>query len=114
MPDIPTLYEYAGGLPAFEKLTEVFYGLVAKDEILGPVFKDMSPDHPKHVAAFMAETYGGGPLFSGDRSSNETIGEVFAHHLRRHLTEIQRRRWLDLIMDAADLVDLPNDPEFRS
>jgi hemoglobin len=38
--------------------------------------------------------------------------------MRRHLglaiTEQQRRRWVNLIMDAADEVDLPADPEFRA
>ncbi|WP_343036431.1 hypothetical protein [Chelativorans alearense] len=39
---------------------------------------------------------------------------MITHHLNRHLTEEQRRRWIDLLQDAADAVDLPDDPEFRS
>jgi len=42
MNNIPTLYEWAGGLPALEKLTKVFYDKVLKDELLYPVFKNIS------------------------------------------------------------------------
>lgn len=39
---------------------------------------------------------------------------MISHHLGRHLTEEQRRRWISLLLDAADEVGLPDDPEFRS
>jgi hemoglobin len=39
---------------------------------------------------------------------------MIMHHLNRRLTEDQRRRWIALLQDAADEVELPDDPEFRS
>ena len=39
---------------------------------------------------------------------------MVSHHLNRHLTEAQRRRWMNLILDCADEIGLPEDPEFRS
>jgi hemoglobin len=39
---IPTLYEWAGGMPVFEKLTDVFYKKVLQDELLEPIFRHMS------------------------------------------------------------------------
>ncbi|GLW05203.1 hypothetical protein Misp01_03330 [Microtetraspora sp. NBRC 13810] len=39
---------------------------------------------------------------------------MLAHHLGRRLREDQRRRWAALLMDAADEVGLPDDPEFRA
>jgi truncated hemoglobin YjbI len=36
--DVPTLAAWAGGLPAFEKLTESFYAKVPHHAILAPVF----------------------------------------------------------------------------
>jgi hemoglobin len=39
---------------------------------------------------------------------------MVAHHLGKHLTELQRRRWMDLFLDSADEIGLADDPEFRS
>jgi truncated hemoglobin YjbI len=39
---------------------------------------------------------------------------MLGHHLGKAITEAQRRRWVDLLVDAADDVGLPDDPEFRS
>ena len=38
MSEHPTLFEWAGGMPAFERLTEVFYRHVHADAVLAPVF----------------------------------------------------------------------------
>jgi len=35
-------------------------------------------------------------------------------HFGRHLTEQQRRQWVQLLIDTADEIHLPDDPEFRS
>jgi len=43
--NIPTLYEWAGGISAFEKLMDVFYKKVLNDPLLEPIFKHMSPLH---------------------------------------------------------------------
>jgi len=111
---IPTPAAYAGGLPAFERLTDHFYGKVRVDSVLAPVFAQMGAEHPKHVAAFLAQCFGAGPTYSGDGSENQALREMVGKHLGRHLTEEQRRRWVSLLMDSADEVGLPNDPEFRS
>jgi truncated hemoglobin YjbI len=39
---------------------------------------------------------------------------MLAAHLGRAITEPQRRRWINLLADAADEVGLPADPEFRA
>lgn len=111
---IPTVAEYAGGLPAFERLTAIFYGKVAEDAVLAPVFAGMTADHPQHVAAFIAQGFGAGPAYSGAGSENDAMREMVQHHLGRHLSEPQRRRWVELLSDAADEAGLPADPEFRS
>jgi hemoglobin len=35
-------------------------------------------------------------------------------HLNRHLTQEQRREWVALLLDTADELSMPDDPEFRS
>ena len=109
--DVPTLYEWAGGSDALNRLTQTFYDKVAKDPVVGPVFKTMSPDHPAHVAAFIGEVFGGPKIYSEKFGGHR---EMVMHHLGKHLTEEQRRRWINLLADAADEVGLPDDPEFRS
>ena len=36
------------------------------------------------------------------------------HHLARGITEAQRKRWVTLLLETADELELPTDPEFRS
>lgn len=109
--DVPTLYDWAGGSENLNRLTATFYAKVAKDPVVGPVFKAMSSDHPAHVAAFIGEVFGGPKTYSEQHGGHR---EMVMHHLDRHLTEEQCRRWISLLMDAADEVGLPDDPEFRS
>ncbi|MBL9038528.1 MAG: group II truncated hemoglobin [Archangium sp.] len=107
----PTLYEWAGGLPAFERLTAIFYQRVTADPLLGPVFTSMSAEHAKHVAVFIAEVFGGPAKYSAEHGGHPAM---IRHHLLRHLTEPQRSRWVALISACADEAGLPSDPEFRS
>ncbi len=109
----PTLYDWAGGMPAFERLTGVFYARVKEDAVLGPVFAHMSPEHPEHVARFLAEVFGGPPAYS-EHAGGRGHSEMISHHLRKGLSEEKRRRWVNLLLDCADEVGLPDDPEFRS
>jgi hemoglobin len=39
---------------------------------------------------------------------------MIRHHLNRHLTNDQRKAWLSLLLDTADELKMPDDPEFRS
>ena len=109
--EIPSLAEWAGGQPAFEKLTELFYAKVPDHPILGPVFAGMSPAHAKHVAAFLTEVFGGPKAYSDIGGSH---AHMVAHHFNRSLTEEQRRAWVALMLDTADEAGLPDDPEFRA
>ena len=110
-PPPPTLYEWAGGLPALERLTTIFYGHVLADPLLGPVFERMGAEHPGFVARFLAEVFRGPALYTAERGGHATM---IAHHLARRLTQAQRARWVQLLLASADEAGLPDDPEFRS
>jgi hemoglobin len=109
---IPTLYEWAGGREKLEQLTSLFYEKVKTDEQLSMLFADMSPEHSRHVAHFIAEVFGGGPLYS--ESNNRSHATMVQHHIGRHLTEELRQRWMHLLLETADEIGLAADPEFRS
>jgi hemoglobin len=108
----PTLYEWAGGQAAFEKLTEVFYAKVQKDDMLAEVFRDMSSEHAKHVAHFIAEVFGGPKVYTEHDKGSHAY--MVSRHVGRKLDDTKRKRWVQLIMESADEVGMPDDPEFRS
>jgi hemoglobin len=108
---VPTLYEWAGGMKTFTKLTEIFYEKVLKDPLLEPVFKHMSPAHQQNVAEFIAEVFGGPEIYSSEKGSHY---KMIQKHLGKNLTEEQRKQWVNLLIQSADEISLPDDPEFRS
>jgi len=107
----PTLYEWAGGAAAFERLFSRFYERVDTDEVLAPVFAGKDPQHAEHVAAWLGEVFGGPARYSTGHGGHRHMA---SRHLGRGLTEQQRRRWVALLADTADEVGLPGDPEFRA
>jgi hemoglobin len=108
---VPSLYEWMGGMAVIERLMTHFYARVPDDEVLGPLFARLSPDHVAHVAAFVAEVLGGPKTYGTQLGGH-------AHMIRRHaghaLSEAQRQRWMQLLLWSADDVGVPSDPEFRS
>ena len=107
----PTLYEWAGGMDAFERLTEAFYKRVREDELLAPLFAHMPDDHPHNVATWLAEVFGGPPAYTEGHGG---YPHMLSKHIGLGIGEEQRARWAQLIGLAADDAGLPSDPEFRS
>lgn len=107
----PTLYEWVGGQENLIKLTKEFYRRVKKDDILSEVFAEMDDDHPEHVANFIGEVFGGPKSYSEKHGGHPAM---IRHHLNKHLTETQRRRWINLLLDTYTDLQLPADPEFAS
>ncbi|WP_433873126.1 group II truncated hemoglobin [Saccharopolyspora sp. CA-218241] len=107
----PTLYEWAGGAPAFERLMEVFYREVLRDPLLAPLFARMSEDHPHHVALWFGEVFGGPSAYTEERGG---FAVMRAHHVGKGIKPEQRARWVALMLAAADEAGLPDDAEFRA
>jgi truncated hemoglobin YjbI len=79
--------------------------------VLEPLFRGMDPNHPKYVAAWLAETFGGPQTYTEKRGGYE---HMLAKHRNRGITEEQRQRWIRRMTEIADEVGLPADPGFRS
>ncbi len=108
---VPTLYAWLGGMKALEGLTTRFYERVPDNPTLAPVFAHMNTEHAKHVAAFLAEVLGGPSEYSAVHGGHP---HMIRQHLNRHLNQEQRREWVALLLDTADELKMPDDPEFRS
>lgn len=65
---VPTLHDWAGGTPALERLTTLFY---------------------EHVAMWLAEVFGGPDRYTRERGGYPAM---LGHHLGKGITEQQRRR----------------------
>ena len=108
----PTLFQWAGGFPALLRMTRIFYGkYVPQDPLVGPLFAEMSPDHPERVAAWLSEVFGG-PKFYSERYGG--YSRMISQHAGKCISEEQRARWVKMLCQSADDAMLPNDPEFRA
>jgi len=108
----PTLFEWAGGFPALLRMTRIFYEkYVSQDPLLGPLFAEMSPDHPQRVASWLGEVFGGPKEYS-ERYGG--YARMISQHLGKALTEEKRARWVALLGQSANDAGLPADAEFRA
>jgi hemoglobin len=108
----PTLYEWAGGRDAFERLMNNFYDRVEQDELISPYFPGgVSREHRDHVTLWWSEVFGGPAEYT------EKLGgypRMVNKHRDLAISPEQRRRFVTLMSLAADDAGLPDDPEFRS
>jgi hemoglobin len=109
--EVPTLYEWLGGAGPLKALIARFYEKVPADPLLAPLFADMPAEHSQHVAAFIGEVLGGPSYYSEHYGGH---ANMVRHHLGRGITDEQRKRWVTLLLETADELNLPSDPEFRS
>jgi hemoglobin len=109
----PTLFEFAGGEPAFLALATAHHARCLQDPELNHPFSHpgQHPQHVERLAAYWAEALGGPPLFSqscGDHSA------VLSMHAGNGDISDLGRRFAECFMRAADDAALPADPEFRA
>ena len=108
---VPSLFEWMGGEARLKALFAEFYRRVPADALLGPVFAGMDGHHAEHVAAFVGQVFGGPPNYTRDGGSHAAM---IHRHMNKHLTQEQRKRWVALLLETADDVGAPDDPEFRA
>jgi hemoglobin len=102
-----TIYEAAGGAPAFDDLVEQFYARVLEDPLLRPLFVSIPlSDHVHNVALWLGEVFGGAPEYTESRGGHAALIRA---HGSRGITEQQRARWVELMVETArdTLPDVP-------
>jgi len=110
--DVPTIYEWAGGREAFARWLNAFYDLVEDEPELAALFGGtVSEAHREHVTDWWCEVMGGPPVYTESRGGYE---HMLAMHRGLGITAELRLHFVTLLSHAADLVALPDDPEFRA
>jgi hemoglobin len=108
-----TIYERAGGLPAFVALARAHHARCLADPELNHPFSkdDLNPEHVDRLAAYWSEVLGGPPVFSGGLSDQAALLRIHAGH--GDMAELGRR-FVACFVSAADDAHLPEDPELRA
>jgi hemoglobin len=109
----PSLYEFAGGEPAFQALARAHHARCLADPELNHPFShdDLNPQHVERLGAYWAEVMGGPPVFSRRYSDHSAVLRMHAGN--GDLTDLGRR-FLDCFVEAQDDAGLPADPKFRA
>lgn len=109
---VPTIYEWAGGREAFARWLNAFYDLVEGDDLLAPLFGGtVTVEHREHVTDWWAEVMGGPPVYTERHGGYE---HMLAKHRDLGIDPERRLRFVTLLSRAADVAELPADPEFRA
>lgn len=108
----PTLFDFAGGQPAFLALATAHHRRCLDDPELNHPFShpDQHPQHVERLAAYWAEVMGGPPRYS--ESCGDHSGMLTMHAGNGDMTDLGRR-FVECFVHAADDANLPADPEFR-
>lgn len=106
-----TLFEHAGGEEGLRRFIENFYRSLLTDPLLHPLFGEGKASHVDNLTAFTAETFGGPDTFSKEMGGFPLLIEA---HRGLRIEEAQRRRFVELYMEAADAAGLPDDEPFRA
>jgi hemoglobin len=108
----PTLYDWAGGREALERMLNAFYDRVENDDLISPLFPGgVSEEHRRNVTTWWCEVFGGPARYSEELGGYERMA---SKHVNLGIAIEQRQRFVSLLSLAADDAELPADPEFRS
>ena len=110
----PSLYEFAGGEPAFVALATAHHARCLADPELNHPFShpEQHPQHVQRLAGYWAEALGGPPLYSQE-SAGSPPAVVTMHCGNGDISDLNRR-FLACFLQAMDDAGLPADATFRA
>ena len=108
----PSIYEFAGGMPAFLALAAAHHERCLQDpELNHPFSHEGHPQHLERLASYWAEVFGGPPTYSQSCGGHSAMLEV---HARMGAEDSLNPRFVACFMQAADDIQLPTDADFRA
>jgi hemoglobin len=107
-----SIYEAAGGAPAFARLAAAHHERCLADPVLEhPFSHGTKPDHVARLAAYWAEVFGGPADYSRDYGDHSGVLEIHCGN-GEEMIELGGR-FVACFVAAADDAGLPDDPELR-
>lgn len=109
----PTLFEFAGGEPAFLALATAHHARCLADPELNHPFSHpgQHPEHVRRLASYWAEVLGGPATYSKECGSQSFVLDMHAGN--GDMTDLGNR-FVECFVRAMDDAGLPDDPEFRT
>lgn len=108
-----SLFEYAGGAPAFQALAAALHERCLADPVLNHPFSGPG-HHPQHVERlgwYLAEVFGGPPAYSQVDGTHFGMLDL---HARQGADDDLGERFVRCFVLACDDAGLPADPAFRA
>lgn len=88
---VSTMYERVGGERFFEELTANFYGRVAADPLLRPLYPEDLETSRRHLSLFLAQYWGGPRRYDAERGNPR----LRARHLPFRIGTAEKDAWLE-------------------
>ena len=109
-----SLFEFAGGEPAFLALATAHHARCLADPELNHPFSHpgQHPEHVERLAAYWAEVLGGPSGYTGGAGADHSY--VLRTHAGNGDMSDLGRRFVQCFVAAMDDAGLPADPEFRA
>jgi hemoglobin len=108
----PSIFESAGGAPAFAALAAANHERCLADPELEHAFSHGGKDdHLDRLAAYWGEVFGGPPVYSQAFGGHSAMVDV---HAGEGIGHDWSQRFVACFVQAADDAGLPPDPELRA
>ncbi len=98
-----TVYEYLGGMAAFERLVDAFYERVEKSTVLRPLYPESLDEPREHMALFLAQYWGGPRTYSDTRGHPR----LRMRHNPFRIGAKERNAWVECMLGAIADTDVP-------
>ena len=107
-----SMFEFAGGKPAFAALATAHHRRCLEDPVLSHPFSHPgNPDHVARLADYWAEVFGGPPRYSEAFGGHSAMLGI---HAGEGADEDLGARFVACFVHAAEDAGLPDDPDFRA
>lgn len=97
-----TFYDEVGGAETFRRITERFYGEVANDEILLPLYPEADLEPARRRLELFLEQYWGGPHTYSDERGHPRLR---MRHVPYKIGPIERDAWLRCMSIAVESIE---------